>query len=452
MSDKVSFRIINRLAIPSILAGIIEPIISISDAAIIGHVHLNPTESLAAVGIVGSFISALFWILAQTKNAISSIVSQKFGSKKLSEIKTLISQVLLINVLLGIGIVFTTKAWANDIFQLYSAKNLILEYAVSYYDIRVFGLLFTLITFSLFGVFRGLQNTYWAMNISIIGGAINIILDFVLVYGVPNYIPAMHIAGAAWASVFAQFVMMLLSIYVFLRKTPFKWHFTWSTHPEIPYFLSLTGNLIIRTIALNVAIFLSNRYATSYGKNYIAAHVILTNIWLFTAFFLDGYADAGNSLSGRFIGEKDYSSLKQVAKKLLKYSLYVSVILSFSFIITYPLIGKIFTSEKEVLQIFKHTFWLVLLMQPIGAIAFIFDGIYKGLGWVKFLRNIQLIATFFIFIPSLLLLDNFNFKLIAVWISFTLWMTFRAVSLYIYFNKHLQQVQKSKKVKKTIAN
>ena len=87
MSDKVSFKIINRLAIPSILAGIIEPIISISDTAIIGHVHLHPTESLAAVGIVGSFISALFWILAQTKNAISSIVSQKFGAKNYQILK-----------------------------------------------------------------------------------------------------------------------------------------------------------------------------------------------------------------------------------------------------------------------------------------------------------------------------------------------------------------------------
>lgn len=452
MSDKVSFRIINRLAIPSILAGIIEPIISISDTAIIGHVDLDPTESLAAVGIVGSFISALFWVLAQTKNAISSIVSQKLGAKKLSSIKTLVSQVLVINVLLGIILIVLTKNWANEIFSLYNAENLILEYAVSYYNIRVFGLLFTLVTFSLFGVFRGLQNTYWAMIISIIGGLLNIILDFILVYGIPDYIPPMHIAGAAWASLIAQFVMMLLSIYIFLRKTPFKWHFTWQSHPEIPHFLSLTGNLIIRTIALNVAIFLSNRYATSYGENYIATHVILTNIWLFTAFFLDGYADAGNSLSGRFIGEKDYISLKRVGQKLFKYALYVSILLSLVFIISYPLIGKIFTGEEEVLNIFSKTFWLVLLMQPIGAVAFIFDGIYKGLGWVKFLRNMQLIATFFIFIPALWLLDTFDLKLVAVWISFILWMAFRAGSLYIYFNKHLEYVQKPKKVKKTIAN
>jgi putative MATE family efflux protein len=441
MSDKVSFKIINRLAIPSILAGIIEPLISITDTAIIGHVQENPTESLAAVGIVGSFLSALFWILAQTKNAISTIVSQKLGAQKLGEIKSLIIQVLLINLSLGIILVLITNLFASEIFSLYSAKNLILKYSVSYYNISVFGLVFTLITFTLFGIFRGLQNTYWAMNISIVGGLINVILDFILVYGIEGYIPAMHIQGAAWASLTAQFVMMLLAISVFISKTPFKLQLSTKLHSEIPRFLALTGNLIIRTIALNVAIFLSNRYATSYGKHYIATHVILTNIWLFTSFFLDGYADAGNSLAGKLIGQEDYKNLRLLSKKIIKYSLWVALFLSIIFLISYPFIGKIFTNDTETLTVFKQVFWLVILMQSVGAIAFIFDGIYKGLGWVTFLRNMQLIATFAVFIPTLLVFDYFNFRLYAVWIAFLLWMTFRAGSLWWHFDRKLQGLQ-----------
>jgi len=439
MSQTVSFKTINRLAIPSILAGIIEPLISITDTAIIGHVQQNPTESLAAVGIVGSFMSALFWILAQTKNAISTIVSQKLGAQKLYEIKTLIIQVLLINLMLGVTLVLITNMFASEIFSLYSAKNLILNYAISYYHIRVFGLVFTLITFTLFGIFRGLQNTYWAMYISIFGGLTNVILDYILVYGIDGYVPTMHIQGAAWASLAAQFMMMLLAIYVFLTKTPFSLKISSKLHNEIPHFLALTGNLIIRTIALNVAIFLSNRYATSYGKHYIATHVILTNIWLFTTFFLDGYADAGNSLAGKLIGQKDFDNLKLLSRKVIKYSLWVSLFLSLVFLSSYSYIGKIFTSDTATLEIFKQVFWLVILMQSVGAVAFVFDGIYKGLGWVGFLRNMQLFATFVIYIPTLLLLDYFNFKLYAVWIAFLLWMTFRAGSLWWYFDRALER-------------
>jgi len=439
MSDKISFKIINKLAVPSILAGIIEPVISITDTAIIGHVKEFPTESLAAVGLVGSFMSALFWILAQTKNAISSIVSQKLGAQKLSKIKTLIPQVLLMNLVLGITLVILTRAFARPIFTLYAAKNLILDFAVSYYKIRVFGLIFTLITFTLFGIFRGLQNTYWAMFISITGGLINIVLDYILVYGIPGYIKPMHIQGAAWASLIAQFVMTLLAIYVFLRKTPFNLKFTLNIHPEIKGFLQMTGNLIIRTIALNVALFLSNRYATSYGKVEIAVHVILTNIWLFTTFFLDGYADAGNSLAGKLYGEKDWKSLKILAGKLTKYGLYVALGLSIFFVLFYKPIGMIFTNEPAVINVYQKVFWLLILMQPIGAIAFIFDGIYKGLGWVKFLRNMQLFATFFVFIPVLMILDYYGLKLYAVWSAFWFWMAFRAFSLQWHFYRFFRK-------------
>ena len=439
MNSKISFKSINILAVPSILAGIIEPLISITDTAIIGHVQENPTESLAAVGIVGSFMSALFWILAQTKNAISSIVSQKLGAKKLHQIKTLVPQVLLMNLILGIILVGITQVFAKEIFSLYAAKNLILQYSVSYYHIRVYGLIFTLITFTMFGIFRGLQNTYWAMFISLTGGVINVVLDYILVYGIDGYIQPMHIQGAAWASLMAQFVMMLLAISVYLRKTDFNLRVRLPLHPEIKRFLSLTGNLIIRTIALNVAIFLSNRYATSYGKDYIATHVILTNIWLFTTFFLDGYADAGNSLSGKLIGEKDFVNLKKLSKILIKYGLWVSLILSAVFVLNYRRIGLIFTNEAGVLRIYNQVFWMVILIQPIGAIAFIFDGIFKGLGWVKFLKNMQLIATFAVFIPVLLILDYFDLKLYAVWTAFFFWMAFRGGSLWGYFNRRSEE-------------
>lgn len=447
MTDKISFKIINKLAVPSILAGIIEPVISITDTAIIGHVKTFPTESLAAVGLVGSFMSALFWILAQTKNAISSIVSQKLGAQKIHQIKTLIPQVLWMNLLLGLTLVLLTRPFAKDIFEVYAAKNKILNFAVSYYNIRVFGLIFTLITFTLFGIFRGLQNTYWAMFISLTGGLINIVLDYVLVYGISGYIAPMHIQGAAWASLIAQFVMMFLAISVFLRKTPFDFRLKWHLHPEIKRFLSMTGNLIIRTIALNTAIFLSNRYATSYGKNDIAVHVILTNIWLFTTFFLDGYADAGNSLAGKLYGEKDFINLKTLAGKLVRYSEFVALGLALVFILLYKPIGLMFTREPAVITLYEQVFWLVILMQPIGAIAFIFDGIFKGLGWVKFLRNMQLLATFIIFIPVLLILDRLGLQLYAVWTAFLLWMAFRAASLWWYFLEYFKSKKYDASVK-----
>ena len=160
MSINISLRHINKLAIPALIAGISEPILSITDIAIVGNINVNATESLAAVGIVGAFISMLIWVLGQTRSAISSIVSQYVGANKLEQIKNLPAQAIFIITALSILIILSTYPFAENIFKLYNASNLILEYSVDYYRIRVFGFPFTLFTIAVFGTFRGLQNTY----------------------------------------------------------------------------------------------------------------------------------------------------------------------------------------------------------------------------------------------------------------------------------------------------
>ena len=90
----VTFRNINRLAIPATVSGIAEPLLSITDTAIVGNIPINGMESLAAAGIVGAFLSMLIWVLGQTRSAISSIISQYLGADKLAQVKSLPAQAM----------------------------------------------------------------------------------------------------------------------------------------------------------------------------------------------------------------------------------------------------------------------------------------------------------------------------------------------------------------------
>jgi MATE family multidrug resistance protein len=215
---KVSFKEINRLAVPAIIAGIAEPLISITDIAIIGNVKENPVEALAAAGLAGSFLSAIIWIVAQTKTAISALVSQHYGAKRLHAVRTLVPQAILFNFLFSIVIYTSTAFFAEVIFKAYNADGLILEYTSGYYKIRALGYPLTLVTFALFGVFRGIQNTLWAMKCSLTGATVNVLLTYIFVYGIEGYVPAMHLTGAAWASVIAQAVMFVMAFRFFLLK------------------------------------------------------------------------------------------------------------------------------------------------------------------------------------------------------------------------------------------
>ncbi|MEP3837510.1 MAG: MATE family efflux transporter [Algibacter sp.] len=435
MSTNISLKHINKLAIPALIAGVSEPILSLTDAAIVGNIPINATESLAAVGIVTTFLSMLIWVLGQTRSAISSIVSQYVGANKLEKVKNLPAQAIFIITSLSLLIIACTYPFAKYIFKLYNASGLILDYSVVYYKIRVLGFPFTLFTIAVFGAFRGLQNTYYPMIIAVIGAASNIILDIILVYGIEGFINPMHIEGAAYASVIAQILMALFSAYFLLKKTEIPLKPSFPFNPEIKRFLLMIFNLFIRTIALNVTLYYASSFATSYGAAYIAAYTIAINLWFLGAFIVDGYASAGNILSGKLLGETAYGTLIKLSNKLIKYGVIIGIALGVLGAISYYPIGRIFTKEPEVLEVFYNVFWVVLVMQPLCSLAFIFDGIFKGLGKMKYLRNVLLFSTFIVFLPILFWLDNLDYKLHGIFIAITFWIMARGIPLIIKFRQ-----------------
>ena len=435
MNTSISFKNINKLAIPALIAGIAEPILSITDTAIIGHIDINATESLAAVGIVGAFISMLIWVFGQVRSAISSIISQYVGANKLDEIKELPAQAIAIIVAGSLLVLALSYPFSRQIFQFYNASDQILEYCIAYFNIRIFGFPFALFVFAVFGTFRGLQNTFYPMIIAIIGASLNIVLDLILVYGIEGYIPAMRVEGAAYASVISQVVMAIISLVLLLKKTAISLRLSFTLHAEVPRLLNMIGNLFIRTIALNVALYLATSYATDYGKEYIAAYTISINIWLLGAFMIDGYSSAGNILSGKLLGAKEYKSLVILSNKLFKYGMLIGTIIAILGAVFYNEIGRIFTNETLVLEQFYTVFWIVLITQPINAITFIFDGMFKGMGEMKYLRNLLILSTGLVFVPTLLFFDYLNYKLIAIWLAFTCWIIARGLPLVFKFRK-----------------
>ncbi|WP_417212914.1 MATE family efflux transporter [Bizionia sp.] len=435
MSTNISLKHINKLAIPALIAGVAEPILSITDTAIVGNISENATESLAAVGIVGTFISMLIWVLGQTRSAISSIVSQYVGANNLDKVKNLPAQAIFIITSLSIFIILGTYPFAESIFKLYNASDLILNYSVEYYQIRVFGFPFTLFTIAIFGTFRGLQNTFYPMIIAIVGASVNIVLDIVLVYGIEGYIPALNIKGAAYASVIAQILMAIISAYYLLTKTAIPLRFSFPFNKEINRFAIMILNLFVRTLALNVTLYFASSFSTSYGKQYIAAYTIAINLWFLGAFIIDGYASAGNILSGKLLGGKEYGKLITLSNKLIKYGVILGMVMAAFGAIFYQFIGFVFTKEESVLTEFYNVFWIVLAMQPLCATAFIFDGMFKGLGKMKVLRNVLLMATFLVFVPLLFLLDSLDYKLYGIFIAFTFWIIARGLPLIIKFRQ-----------------
>ena len=440
MTNSVKISDIQKLAIPALISGIAEPILSITDTIIVGNMDENATISLGAVGIVGSFISMLIWVFGQTRSVIASIIAQALGQKKLEEVKDLPAQGILIIILSSFLIILLTYFNSEGLFKIYNASGNLLKFCVEYFNIRVWGLPFTLLTIGIFGIFRGLQNTYYPMIIAIVGTILNILLDIILVYGVEGFINPMFIQGAAYASLVAQVTMAFLAVILLYKKTNVKLAVKFPFNRKIKSFMQMFGNLVIRTASLNVTLYFCNAFATKYGDEFIAAYTIAINLWFLVAFIIDGYSSAGTILSGKLYGEKSYGVLMKFGNDLTKIGVKIGVIMCIiGFVFYYPL-GRIFNNDPVVLEEFYNVFWIVLAMLPLCSIAFIFDGIYKGLGWMKDLRNVLLFSTFIIFVPFVILFNHYELGLHGIFYAFTLWILSRSIPLIIKFRKTFNKV------------
>ncbi|NQZ44721.1 MAG: MATE family efflux transporter [Flavobacteriaceae bacterium] len=431
----ITFKSINQLAVPATISGIAEPLLSITDTAIVGNIPVDGLESLAATGIVGSFLSMMIWVLGQTRSSISAIISQYLGAGKLKEVENLPAQAIFFNISLSIVILVSTLFFIEDIFRLFEASGKLLDFCVSYYGIRVWGFPLTLFTFAVFGIFRGLQNTYYPMVVALIGAGLNIVLDLVLVYGIDGIIPPLYLEGAAWASLISQAVMALSVFVLFKKKTDLSLRLRFPLNKELKRLVFMSLNLFVRAISLNVALILAVREATALGDRFIGAHTIAINLWLFAAFFIDGYGAAGNSMGGKLLGAKDYAGLWSLAKKIITYGLVVSLVLMLlGFVFYYPL-GRIFSNEAIVLDTFYGIFFIVILGLPMNTLAFVFDGLFKGLGEMKYLRNVLLGATFLGFIPTLYVGQYLGWGFYAIWMAFVVWMAIRGGALVVKFRR-----------------
>lgn len=423
---------LDRLAVPAIISGIAEPVISLVDTAFVGRLG---TADLAAVGIASSFFLLVVWVLAQTRSAVLAVVARYYGEQRLDEIKGLVPIAIWMNFLLGFGFFALTNQLAEPIFRLYNAEGEVLEKAVAYYYIRSHGHPIVLATFAITGAFRGIQNLSWSMWISLAGAGVNGLLNPLLIFGW-GPIAAMGIEGSAWASFIAQVVMFGMAVVLLQRRTPFSLVPQSWRHPELWGLWLLSGNLFARTIALNTCYYLGNRYATGYGEAFIGAHSIAMQIWLFSAFFIDGYAAAGSVLVGRLNGERNWRDLYRVSWQVVRMSVTIGAVLAVIYLAGYNVLGSIFTQDKAVLDLLQGVFWMVVITQPINAVAFAFDGIYKGLGNGKILRNVLLASTFGAFVPLIVLGDHLGWQLHAIWSAFLLWMAVRGGLLAMAFERH----------------
>jgi MATE family multidrug resistance protein len=407
------------LSIPVLFSLTAEPITALVDTAFISSLGVVP---LAALGVGTTALSSLFWMFNFLGVGTQTEVAQRYGKGESEGTEKILSLALLLSALIGLILILTIGPTAAWLANLLGASGSVQENAVRYMQIRLFGAPAVLLTLTIFGALRGLQDMRSPLWIAIGVNVLNLLLDWCLIFGKGPF-PAMGVGGSALASTISQWLGALAGIILVAKKIGLTRNIKLYDAKKI---LQIGGDMFVRTGILNIFLAYTTRVANNLGADVGAAHQVIRQVWVFTALALDAFASTVQSLVGFFIGKDSISLVKRVVRVANGWSIGTGIVLGILMWAGRDLVIRILVPASSV-TVFLSAWLISALSQPINSIAFLTDGTHWGTGDFRYLRNTMLIASG-IGILGLWLLENWGKPtLLWIWGMIAVWNAFRAL-------------------------
>ena len=433
-----------RLAYPIILGMLGHTVVGIVDNIMVGK--LGPTE-LAAVSLGNSFIFIAMSLGIGFSTAITPMAAQADGKKNIEEGRSTFHHGLYLCTILGV-ILFTLIFFSKPLITLMGQPENVVELAKPYLDIVAFSLI-PLIVFQGYKQFAdGMSETKYSMWATILGNVVNVILNYLFIYGIWIF-PELGIVGAAIGTIVSRFVMVGYMHYRMKRKEKFQ-----------PFFEGFSLNKIQKAVNIQIiklgapsamqmffevalftgAIWLSGRL----GITNQAANQIALSLASFTFMFAMGLSVAATIRVGNQKGLGDYKQLRIVAFSIFLLAILLESVFALIFIVFHQYLPALFVDMQNATDLAVNTEVVTIAAQLllVAAIFQISDGIQvvvlgalRGLQDVKIPMYITFVAYWVVGFPVSIYLGMYtDLKAAGIWIGLLAGLSTAAVFLYIRFN------------------
>ncbi len=407
MTRKSINREIFRLAIPSILANITVPIVGMVDIAVAGH---QPAGGISAATFIGGasigsmLFDLLYWNFSFLRVGTGGMTAQAYGRGDTRECANILTRGLGIS--LGVALLFWIFQWffVQLAFLCVDCTPEVRELATRYFYIRIMAAPATLSLMAFKGWFIGMQDGISPMITDLVVNGVNIAVSIFLSLGfsVGSFaFDGIGFSGIAWGTVIAQYCGMLVAVAILLGKFRGKVFSGYGRKDvrdafrggETRRYFTMNADLVVRSLSF-IGIYVSfSVIAAHFGDMPLAISSIMLQVLLLFSYFTDGFAYAGEAMTGKYIGAGNRRGLRLT----VRYTFIWSALVSLLFMVFYRFGGEwmleIMTSDRTVIDgCAPYMFWL-MVMPVFGCVAFTWDGIYIGATAARPIRNTMLLST-----------------------------------------------------------
>ena len=410
------------LAVPSIISNITVPLLGLVDVSIVGH--LGSATYIGAIAVGGMLFSMIYWIFGFLRMGTSGLTAQAYGRRDLAEVILLFVRSLGIAFGLALLLIMLQYPILKVAFTLIDATPAIKDLASLYFRICIWGAPAVLGLYSFAGWFVGMQNSRFPMYIAITQNVVNIAasLFFVFVWN-------RGVAGVAMGTLVAQYAGLLMASllwYGYYRRLWQKLNWKMLTDYEaMRSFFILNRDIFFRTLCLvAVTTYFTSRGAEQ-GDIILAVNTLMMQLFTLYSYIMDGFAYAGEALTGRYVGAHNQADLRRMIRTLFAWG----VGLALAFTLLYGIGGSSFlgllTNEQEVLNASSDYFYWVLAIPLAGMAAFLWDGIYIGATASRQMLYSMLVASVSFFILQRIFQQQMGNH--ALWMAFIAYLFLRGL-------------------------
>ena len=401
-----------RLSLPSILANITVPLVGMVDIAIAGHLsgEFGSAALIGGISVGTMLFDLLYWNFAFLRSGTGGLTAQAYGAA--SDTGTILLRALRLALICSLAIIAVQWLVVQGAFLVVKCTPEVRELASQYFYIRVWAAPATLSLFAFKGWFIGMQDSVRPMTADLLVNGVNIAASVVLALGIPGVFGGLGFRGIAFGTVIAQWTGFTYCTLAVLNR--YRHCFAESSlkmgskQGRVPKnqgvvlenggktrtasYFSLNRDLFLRSVGM-IAVYIGfTAISAGFGDLMLAVSTILMKLLMIFSYFTDGFAYAGEALTGRFIGEGSREGVQSTVHQTFAWSAGVAAL----FMLVYGLGGvplfRLMTSDATVVEGGRMFLPWLLLMPLVGCPAFMWDGIFIGATASRELRNSTLLC------------------------------------------------------------
>lgn len=368
-------RKILHIALPAIVSNITVPLLGLVDVSIVGH--LGDTAYIGAIAVGGMIFNVMYWLFGFLRMGTSGMTSQSYGRRDLPEVVRLLVRSLGVGWAVAFLMILLQVPLRDFALFIMEPTESVRHYAELYFNILIWGAPATLGLYSFTGWFIGMQNSRLPMAIAITQNVVNIVASLVLVFCL-----GLKVEGVALGTLVAQYAGLFIafgawfSVYGRLRKYFCRIDlFGWS---QMKGFLSVNRDIFLRTLCLISVMLFFTSAGSWQGEMILAVNTLLMQFYMIFSYIMDGFAYAGEAISGKYYGAGNKVGLSAAVRHLFSWGAVMTVAFTLLYIIGGNAFLSLLTDDKIVIAAAGSYFYWAALIPLAGVAAFIWDGIYIG--------------------------------------------------------------------------